>query len=234
MIRKEKERDSSIELRKKGIGIQKIAEIVGVNRSTVSNWVKFIQSEKVNKQSTKRTKEGLFFCNLPIEEIEQMIKNGMSFNDISKKFKVSPNLVSRSFRKRGIIKQLKTLKRKINDQYVCKYCQKKRTKSWTTGTTCPTCTSMIRRIKMKSMAVKELGGKCERCGWKPNERELSAIEFHHKDSEKKDFSIGSKVNHKWSTLLPEIKKCELLCSRCHRIEHSRKDPIFDFLFEKTF
>lgn len=63
-----------------------------------------------------------------------------------------------------------------------------------------------------------LGGKCIRCGWSGHQ---SAFEFHHLRD--KDFNFGGLANKSWSVLKKELEKCELLCSCCHRIEHSTRE-----------
>lgn len=64
--------------------------------------------------------------------------------------------------------------------------------------------------------VKQLrGGKCIKCGYS---RCLKALEFHHLDPSKKDFTI-SNDNFKLASALEESKKCILLCSNCHRELH---------------
>jgi predicted HNH restriction endonuclease len=72
-------------------------------------------------------------------------------------------------------------------------------------------------------AVQLLGGKCNRCGWTGN---LAAFEFHHKDPEEKEFEMGNMANKAWDVLKIEIEKCELLCSNCHRIEHTDRSEAF--------
>ncbi len=59
--------------------------------------------------------------------------------------------------------------------------------------------------------------KCERCGFD----HIAALDFHHLVPENKKYVIS---NLRWSgcsekTFREEIKKCIVLCSNCHRIEH---------------
>ena len=67
------------------------------------------------------------------------------------------------------------------------------------------------RRKTKLKAVKFKGGKCERCGYS---KSIAAMDFHHRDPAKKDFSVGQAVRS-WEVVLREIKKCDLLCANCH-------------------
>jgi len=60
--------------------------------------------------------------------------------------------------------------------------------------------------------------KCERCGFK----HPAALDFHHKDPSQKEFPInyGNFGKRSKEEIMKEIAKCEILCSNCHRIEHS--------------
>ncbi len=73
--------------------------------------------------------------------------------------------------------------------------------------------------QLKIEAVKYLGGKCEKCGYNKN---YSALDFHHKDGRngKEDKDIAYLL-HSYSKkkLFIELKKCQLLCSNCHREIH---------------
>lgn len=60
-----------------------------------------------------------------------------------------------------------------------------------------------------------LGGKCIKCGY---DRCLKALEFHHLDPSKKDFTI-SNDHFKLKEAIEEVKKCVLLCSNCHKELH---------------
>lgn len=67
----------------------------------------------------------------------------------------------------------------------------------------------------KVAAVSYLGGKCETCGYVTC---VAALEFSHKDSSTKLFSL-SMVNlgiHSWDEITQELDKCQLLCANCRR------------------
>jgi hypothetical protein len=96
-------------------------------------------------------------------------------------------------------------------------------KTWANRKRCNSCQVKIHRITKKIRAINLLGGRCVECGWTPQTVfEVSAIEFHH-PNKNKDFDVGRYLNKKWDSLVSEILKCQLLCSRCHRIHHSRRD-----------
>jgi 5-methylcytosine-specific restriction endonuclease McrA len=69
--------------------------------------------------------------------------------------------------------------------------------------------------KLKEMR----GGKCLYCGAKED------LVFHHRDPTTKEFSPAG-ATKSWDRLVREAKKCDLLCSSCHRDEHRwRGDPL---------
>jgi 5-methylcytosine-specific restriction endonuclease McrA len=68
-------------------------------------------------------------------------------------------------------------------------------------------------------AIEYLGGECERCGY---DEHPAALEFHHY-SDDKNMTLGTVANKSWKkTVKPELENCSLLCSNCHRIEHSNR------------
>ena len=60
---------------------------------------------------------------------------------------------------------------------------------------------------------------CERC----DERHIACLDFHHRDRNKKDFTLGDARANGWGTerMLLEMKKCMVLCSNCHRKLHAK-------------
>lgn len=76
-----------------------------------------------------------------------------------------------------------------------------------------------RRRRVRQKAIEYLGGRCVRCGY---DRCPDALEFHHRDSSKKDFGISSRgYTRSWTKIREEIEKCELLCANCHREVHAQ-------------
>lgn len=72
------------------------------------------------------------------------------------------------------------------------------------------------------------GGKCERCGYNTC---LKALEFHHLDPTKKDFTI-SNDKFKLAEAVEETKKCIILCANCHRELHDNIWSIEDLNLEE--
>lgn len=64
------------------------------------------------------------------------------------------------------------------------------------------------------MAVKAMGGCCQICRKKKADRQMS---FHHIDKKSKLYNFSKiYVNKSWEVLIIELRKCVLLCLKCHR------------------
>lgn len=85
---------------------------------------------------------------------------------------------------------------------------------------CSSCCTKIRRIRAKLAAIAYLGGKCKQCGFTGHP---AAFDFHHRDPATKSFSIGNAANIRWTRLVQELDKCDLLCRNCHSIIHSNRN-----------
>jgi len=75
---------------------------------------------------------------------------------------------------------------------------------------------MTRYNDRKILMIKYKGGKCERCGYN---KCIQALEFHHKDTTKKEISINNVKKSTLEAFKKEVDKCTLLCANCHREEH---------------
>lgn len=71
------------------------------------------------------------------------------------------------------------------------------------------------RKRTKQRLIDYKGGECELCGYKKCNR---ALQFHHLNPEKKDFSISGK-SLSFEKLKDEVEKCILVCSNCHSEIH---------------
>jgi len=75
-----------------------------------------------------------------------------------------------------------------------------------------------RREKIKSLAIEYKGGKCEICGY---DKCNGALEFHHLNSDEKDFGISAKgYTRSFESVKRELDKCILVCANCHREIHA--------------
>jgi len=77
-----------------------------------------------------------------------------------------------------------------------------------------------RRRELRERAVAYLGGKCTICGY---DKSIAAFDFHHIEMWLKDFTISAHMTS-WEKIEPELKKCVLLCCRCHREVHDGLHP----------
>jgi len=73
-----------------------------------------------------------------------------------------------------------------------------------------------RNLKTKSIEYK--GGKCSLCGY---HKCLNALEFHHTDISKKEFTISNAAacHMDWEKVKNELDHCILVCLNCHREIH---------------
>ena len=75
-----------------------------------------------------------------------------------------------------------------------------------------------RRRDLKLRAADYKGGCCLICGY---DRSIAALDFHHLDPDKKDFTVSRKgYTRSWEKTRIELDKCILLCCRCHRELHT--------------
>ena len=89
----------------------------------------------------------------------------------------------------------------------------------------------LRGIKKRIELIQYLGGKCSICGY---DKSFSALEFHHKNPEEKEFSLDMRkiASKNIDELKSEADKCVLLCSNCHKeihYPHLSKEHIDDTL-----
>lgn len=73
--------------------------------------------------------------------------------------------------------------------------------------------------KLKQKALEFLGGKCAHCDCAGPP---SALEFHHVDPTKKTLQLGDRGLKSWSTIIEDLKVCEIICANCHSKHHAEE------------
>lgn len=71
-----------------------------------------------------------------------------------------------------------------------------------------------------------LGGECTKCGAQ------DGLHFHHMVRADKSFDLTTEFDRPWSQLLEELKKCELRCEPCHKMEHGAQHGIGMYVHHK--
>jgi hypothetical protein len=78
-----------------------------------------------------------------------------------------------------------------------------------------------KEIKAKLLEIKGVFC-CERCGYG---EDFASLDFHHRNSEKKDFALGNAykfITKFMDKICEEIEKCDVICKNCHAVEHFDK------------
>ena len=82
---------------------------------------------------------------------------------------------------------------------------------------CKDCANSLekQRYLNKKNFVNSQKTKCEKCG----EDRFYTLDFHHRDKQEKEFTIGQFKRGSFEVIQSEIDKCVVLCSNCHREFH---------------
>jgi rRNA maturation endonuclease Nob1 len=207
-------RKKAKEMRIDGVSIPKIAKSLGVAKSTVREWVKEIILSDAQKKSLYRQVD--YDQDMAI----RLFYSDKTYQEIADELKIKNSTLISLYRR-------KKLSRSRESYSNCQACHRENLVR--NGKICSSCGSAIRRLKNKIKSVNYLGGKCFDCGLELPIDEYAAYEFHHV-KDKKD-QLSSLMIKNWERIEPELKKCQLLCSNCHRIVHSkgRYDMFKDYL-----
>lgn len=68
-----------------------------------------------------------------------------------------------------------------------------------------------RRLERRKKFINLLGGVCSNCG----NTNISQLQFDHVEPKKKEFDLNKIKDSNENTILKELKKCILLCVKCH-------------------
>ncbi len=112
----------------------------------------------------------------------------------------------------------------IKMKTICKQCGKtylytRKHRKGHQKTLCSACVVANARRKRKLKCIEYKGGKCVICYYN---KCVSALHFHHLESEEKEFGLSHKgLCRGWKRVKKELDKCVLLCANCHAEIHDR-------------
>lgn len=158
--------------------------------------------------------------------LEKLINEGLSTREIATQIGKGQTCVRYWLKKYGLKTNHKQFTTKEYGEYrYCPCCKndcltkdfyQRRGKSHS-SVYCKKCTNnqtVIRMIAFKKKCLDYKGGKCIECGY---DKYYGALEFHHIDPSKKDFTISHLRSYTFDKIvMEELDKCALLCNRCHR------------------
>ena len=80
------------------------------------------------------------------------------------------------------------------------------------------------RKRTKKRIIEAMGGGCVICNYSLSQR---ALDLHHLNPGEKEFGFGKIMASpkSWEKLVPELRKCILLCCRCHAEVHDGLNEI---------
>jgi len=188
-------KEQILKLRDEGKNYNQIVEILGCAKSTVSYHCGKGQKEKAAKRQKSLKSRKRIDLKTPdsiITQMQPLYDSGLSSPQVAKKLGVAKSTVLKYITVREQLTEEE--KKKNNIKYVNE-----------------------RRRALKKMSIEYKGGKCKCCGYN---KCVSALDFHHLDPFKKDFSIGAKgYTRSWEKVKKELDKCILVCANCHREIH---------------
>lgn len=203
-----------------GFSLERIGGLVGRNPSTVSYWLRKHGLEPVHKR--KHAARG----RIDRATLESLVEAGASSQAIAAQLEVSVGTVRHWLSRyglrthRGAARELRRASMKGCPPTAEMDCYRH-------GLTlfrlegrriyrCLKCRSenvSRRRRKVKSILVREAGGRCRLCGY---DRFAGALHFHHLDPQEKSFGVsGNGLARSLERARAEARKCALLCSNCH-------------------
>lgn len=223
-----------IELRKEGATINEIVKLLGCAKATVSYHInkvglggtrdkllygisdEIIQKVILYKKELKTYPEIKTLLNISedkLKKICRIYKINKSSNLFKRKVLNTDEVISyylkvNSLKKTGKFFNVdkETVKKYIPQELVDKNKVSNRTLKITKSQ------SVINwRKRQKITLVDYKGGCCEKCGYN---KSIAALQFHHKNPEEKDFTIGGS-SYSIDRLKKEADKCMLVCANCH-------------------
>ncbi|UYL05113.1 hypothetical protein DIDNDMLP_00128 [Klebsiella phage KP13-7] len=174
------------------------------------------QSEETKNRISQALKNKSI--SLPVEEVIEKYKSGISIVKLSQYYKCSKSKISSILNDNNIKSNRILNKNKLCDKHNIEHIQQPNGK-WVCSQ-CNTERVSERRRQLKILAVEYKGGCCEKCGYN---KCIAALEFHHLDPSQKDFSISKEgVTRSFDKIKTELDKCIMVCANCHREIHDEE------------
>jgi transposase len=217
------DRDSLHLLLAQGLSVEKIAQRFGKHPSTVAYWMAKHGLEAPHREAH------LARGGVERDRLAALVDAGLSIRQIAQEVDRSNTTVRHWLRRHGLQTRRAAERRPVEEAqaardagllspvmrcrvhgdtefvlegrgyYRCKRCRADRVSE--------------RRRELKTILVREAGGRCVICGY---DRSSRALEFHHLDPATKRLHVsGDGVTLALAVLRAEAQKCVLLCSNCH-------------------
>jgi transposase len=204
----------------RGLSLESISKRFGMHPSTVGYWVG--KHGLSAAHAHKHTARG----GIPRSRLETLVEAGGTHRSIAAELEVSVATVRHWLKQYGLETQSTTSRRqsitgkaaaRISIQRTCKVHGPTEFALYTGGTyRCVRCRAEAvsrRRRDVRTILVREAGGRCALCGY---DQYVGALQFHHMDPSAKTFALsGRGLTRSLERLREEARKCLLLCANCH-------------------
>jgi transposase len=204
---------------RQGLSLEEIAALTGRHPTTVGYWVKKHGLSAVHRD--RHAPRG----GIDRETLVALIAEGLSTREISERLGLSQGTVRHWLRKHNLRTHRARRENSSGvrglhpDRKLMECARHGLTEFWLEPRgiyRCLRCRSEAvarRRRKLKEILVREAGGRCEICGY---DRWVGALQFHHRDGEKKEFGLADRgLTRSLEAVRKEAAKCILLCANCH-------------------
>ncbi len=163
------------------------------------------------------------------EQLKYLVSQGLSISKIAKEVNMSFGSVRHWLKKYNLKTKLSNKEAKSKTEKHCPKCNRIKSLDEFYTVSGPKlfyayCKDCSRNLVVKhnnifkALCIDYKGGKCILCGYCKCD---SALEFHHIDPTKKDFSISNSNKRELTEgIKQELDKCVLLCANCHREVHA--------------
>ena len=116
----------------------------------------------------------------------------------------------------GYTQKILGIERNRLQKHVCPTCGREHYNQ-TRNLECYNCKNKKNRFRIKNKAYEIKGNKCNICGY---DKCKDALALHHIDPSEKKFTFSMSWGLAWKEIEKELKKCVLLCCRCHAEVHN--------------